>query len=134
MEGRILRRLRRTSRSTGIALVAASMLMLQAVLGAVALGTAHTAPLVDIFGNPLCITSATGPTDPHDERSAAALPDCCTSACSMFAPLMNDSRVAHSLPNPLAVPAPLDFAFDPIALRPSPDHDPGSPRAPPLTA
>lgn len=105
------------------------MLVVQAMLAAFAVGAAAAAPMLDAFGNPLCIAgmAASGTGDSPD----SALPGCCTGACGMVAPLAPASPAARSLANPLA------FSIDAPrgSMRAAPpaaeDHDPGSPRAPP---
>lgn len=114
----------------GVALVAGYMLVLQALLGAFALGTAAAAPMLDVFGNPLCVTGDSLP----GERDHTALPDCCVTACGMFAPATPDDSSARSLANPLAqaattLPRPEPDACRAFAL----ERGPGNPRAPPLT-
>jgi hypothetical protein len=106
------------------------MLVMQALLGALAIGSAAADPMVDAFGNPLCVTS--DQQDPSGGRDHTAMPDCCTSACSMVAPALTGERDAHYLANPLRIPAPATFDIGSRAAQPAPDHDPGSPRAPPL--
>lgn len=117
-----------------VALVAAYMLVLQMLFGAFALGAAAASPMLDLFGNQLCVTSSetdAGDATPGDH---SALPDCCTVACNMFAAATAADRHAHSLANPLVVSivdrvrlfgdAQRDFALQ---------RGPGSPRGPPLT-
>lgn len=116
-----------------VALVAAYMLVLQALFGAFAFGAAAS-PMVDVFGNPLCVTSGeTGEIDgvPGDH---SALPDCCGVACGMFAAATAADRQLHSLENPLAFSVVdrvrgFDDARRDFALQ----RGPGSPRGPPRT-
>lgn len=116
-----------------VALIAAVLLVLQAFAASVAIGSsAPASPLLDAFGNPLCITSHQAP---EQERPAhAALPDCCTVSCSMFAAAMDGERAEISLANPLPVTdSSRHAAFD---INPEPNQAarrPGSPRSPPLT-
>lgn len=90
-------------------------------------------PTLDAFGNPLCITSIDhdGTSPPGDH---SALPNCCTLGCNMPSHLLvadpsGDTGLRWSLSSD-------DIRFD---LAQSfhihgPEHNPGSPRAPPLTA
>jgi hypothetical protein len=105
------------------------MLVLQTVAGAVALG--QGTPPLDIFGNPLCITSASGHTAPA-KTEHPALTECCTLGCNMV------SAVAMSPPDGagLSLGRQLETSIIFMAPRPdapiAPEHDPGNPRAPPL--
>lgn len=117
----------------GFALVAAYMLVLQAMLGAFAMGAATASPMLDAFGNPLCITSTDAAVQSDGGRDHGTLPDCCGSACGMLAPLTVEDRTPHSLFNPIAPVQHVEFARDAAVYPPAPDHDPGNPRAPPFT-
>lgn len=118
----------------GVAFVAAYMLMLQALVGSFAFGVAANAsPLLDAFGNPLCITSAESAALSED-GGHSALPECCTAACGMFAHLTVEDRTPHSLDNPLPAVAQGVATFDARVVTPVLDHDPGKPRAPPFAA
>lgn len=120
---------RRKGFGFGVALVAALMLVLQTVAGAVALG--QGTPPLDIFGNPLCITSASGHTAPAKSEHPA-LTECCTLGCNVV------SVVAVTPPDGtgLLLGRQLETSIVFMALRPdasiAPEHDPGNPRAPPL--
>lgn len=119
----------------GIALVASYMLVLQALIGAFALGAAAASPMLDAFGNPLCITSSDSTKSGSDNTSHSAVPDCCTVACSMFAPVTTDERTPSFVINPLeSAGDTLTPAFDTVQRLLSPERGPGSPRSPPLTA
>lgn len=112
------------------------MLVLQALIGGFAAGSAAAnPPMLDIFGNPLCINDHVSVESGADRNTHTALPDCCTTACSLFAPITTEDRAAHSLANPLAAgraqPQPPVVA---VARDGMPDHPPGRPRAPPATA
>jgi hypothetical protein len=118
---------------TFAALVAACVIVLQSFFTAWAAGAMPIQPMLDIFGNPLCITSLDkgnkGPVGDHSK-----LPDCCTFGCTMGSSVLAVAPTEHAEPlRPLLrsrVVAPL-YRTDAIQI---PDHDPGSPRAPPLTA
>jgi hypothetical protein len=120
--------------SKGVALVAAYMLVLQALFGSFAAAHAAATPLLDDFGNPLCITSHAPGHSGGDGRDHSGLPDCCAPGCGMFAPVTLGDREPHALSNPLtvayavAIAASVSVAADDIACRP------GSPRAPPFAA
>lgn len=117
-----------------VALAAAYILILQSVVGALALGAGPKGPLLDIFGNPLCITSADHGEQGPARHDKAPLPDCCTAACSMFAPAFLPARSSGHVANPLPIGAePLGPVAE-IAPRSALEHDPGSPRAPPALA
>lgn len=120
---------RRRGTRFGVALAAALMLVLQTAAAALALG--QGTPPLDIFGNPLCITSASGHTAPAKSEHPS-LPECCTLGCNMF------SMATGSPPNGAGfrVERPLEarIVFQSPRLDPSiaPEHDPGNPRAPPV--
>jgi len=115
-----------------VALVAAYMLILQGLFGAFALGAAAALPMLDAFGNPLCITSSDPTASDTDDTSHSAVPDCCTVACSMFTSVATDERPAASVFNPLAATdASLAPRIDLVAQLLSPKQNPGSPRSPP---
>lgn len=128
--------MRLSGRSTGsssVAFVAAWMLVLQVLLGGFALGAAAS-PLLDTFGNPLCITSSDAPAAGLGHTEHTTLPDCCTVACSPFAQAANDGR-AHSIANPLRAATPrLHAAFDAVGPAFALDPGSGSPRSPPPMA
>jgi len=122
---------RTTKRHAATAFVAGYMLVLQLLLGGFMLGAANSGPMIDVFGNPLCITSG---EVHHDGSSNSDLPGCCFGPCSMFAPLAGGEPQQHVLENPLphvaSIMPPQDAQSDPAAA----DNLPGNPRAPPLTA
>jgi len=112
-----------------VAFVATYMLVFQGLLGAVALGDAKASPMLDAFGNPLCITSTDSDSD---DRTHTGLPDCCTVSCSMFAVASAGDRSSNSFSNPL--PTATAALFPPVEVGTSPftlDREQGSPRAPP---
>ncbi|SFI63236.1 hypothetical protein [Aerobium aerolatum] len=119
----------------GIAFIASYMLVLQVLVGAFAMGAATASPMLDIFGNPLCITSSSSSESDGDRSTHTALPDCCTVACSMFAPATaQDGNPANWLSNPLVIET-TRVSTPADSLPPSSPLDvgPGSPRAPPAT-
>jgi hypothetical protein len=121
----------RRRRRAATAFVAGYMLVLQLLLGGFMLGAANSGPMLDVFGNPLCITSG---EVHHDGSSNSDLPGCCFGPCSMFAPLAGGEPQQLVLENPLpqgaSILRPQDAQGDPAAA----DDLPGNPRAPPLTA
>lgn len=128
-----LRLFRRYSGRTGIALVAAYLLVVQALLGSFALGIAAASPLLDAFGNPLCITTTDAAGTDTDRGIHDAVPDCCTVACSMFAPAPLHQHGAGLAPNPTAVSVAVPSVRSASAgPRLHPARSPGSPRSPPF--
>lgn len=122
----------RHKQGSTVAFIAALVLVLQSFLSAWATGSYAATPMLDAFGNPLCITSAdhdgTTPANDHSK-----MPACCTFGCNMASPLLAaspDDRIG--LLRPLSSD---DIRFDLFEafLIQGPDYDPGSPRAPPLT-
>ncbi|MEP9375045.1 hypothetical protein [Mesorhizobium sp. KR1-2] len=107
------------------------MLVLQTVVGALALGTGPAE--LDAFGNPLCIASTDHSGAGPKGSDHSKLTDCCAFGCSMFASAFaapSEGTVEFRLPV-VSVPLPGEYktSFAPVR-----DHDPGNPRAPPLTA
>lgn len=112
-----------------IALVAAAVLVLQSVFSAWALGA--TQPMLDAFGNPLCITSADGHSPGPSDHSK--LPNCCALGCmgvSHALPVSGDADVV--LVHPIDGSRTVYSGQRQIFVAPA-DHNPGSPRAPPQT-
>lgn len=136
MEITVLRAFRLKTWTMGVALVASYMLVLQVLVGAFAMGAATASPMLDVFGNPLCITSSGAAESDSDRTTHSVLPDCCTVACSMFTPATAEDRtVTNWLSNPLDaatshLPAPINAPTPDAPL----DRGPGNPRAPPATA
>lgn len=116
-----------------IAFIAAVLLVLQAFAASLAIGSSASAsPLLDAFGNPLCITSHQAPE--QDGPGHTALPDCCTVSCSMFAAATDGERTEISLANPLPVAdSSRHAAFDITPESNQAARRPGSPRSPPPT-
>jgi len=116
----------RTNQMPWIALVAAMLMLVQSVAASFAARAVH--PVLDAFGNPLCIarTDHKAPQSDHGK-----VPGCCILNCGTLA-----SAIA-----PPPDKAWLDLGFDTAPIRFAPvlaeidiasnDHDPGSPRAPP---
>ena len=120
---------------TGVALVAACMLVLQALIGSFAVGAAAASPMLDAFGNPLCISSASAADPMPLESDRGAMPDCCAVSCSMFAPLVADQPHAHSLSNPLEIgSSEQNLSHRYTGPAPVFERGPGSPRSPPATS
>lgn len=121
-------------RHRSTAIFAALMLAVQLLAGGFAVGAAAAgSPMLDAFGNPLCITSSDVP-DAGDQNGHSGLPDCCTPGCSMFAPAAGPDRAPAALSNPLDGPTSIVIGTSVSPVATLPDHDPGNPRAPPLHA
>ena len=117
--------------SVRFVLVLAAMFLLQSLLGAVSQSMAG--PL-DQFGNPLCITSMdhAGSQSDHGGKHQAA--ECCTLGCSVLSgAIATPPDQAPILLGRMVVVERLDERYRRDALI-APDHDPKSPRAPPLSA
>lgn len=120
-------------RGSAAVLVAACILVLQAFLSAWAFAAAPDRPVLDAYGNPLCITSGVheNTTPPGDHSK---LGGCCTFSCSASASLLTAlPGGTPGLHSPLPAAPALRRYGDRIE-RHKPDHDPGSPRAPPILA
>lgn len=128
-----MKHLRHIGTGKGVAFAAAWLLIVQMVAGAFLLGSANATPMVDAFGNPLCITSEATDGNPDDGRRYAGLPDCCSTLCGMAAPATPDDRTPRFLANPLTSVSVDHVGEDDHLGIVAPDHDPGSPRAPPAS-
>lgn len=117
---------------TFVALVAALVILLQGLTTAWADGRMAGAPLLDIFGNPICLTDSVDQSPTGDDH--AKVPNCCTFGC----PVAASALTAPPAQADVAAPHADSHAEAPQRLRTvvlvPPDHDPGNPRAPPLTA
>ncbi|WP_343805658.1 hypothetical protein [Paenochrobactrum glaciei] len=120
-------------RGKGIALVAALLLVLQSLTGALASGYAASSPMLDAFGNPLCITASVTLDNSSDQTDQRMMPDCCTIGCNMFAPVLTDHPDGHCLGNPL-LPHNSGFKLSADLILHSSliEASPGSPRSPPF--
>ena len=115
-----------------VVFVAALILFAQSFLSGWSTGAMAGTPMLDAFGNPLCITSTDQGGAPAGDHSK--LPNCCTFGCSTVSPVLAAPDFdSTSLVRRLVISSVL-FAIGQDLVIPSPDHDSGSPRAPPLTA
>jgi len=120
----------KTGRRMATALVAAYLLVLQALLGGLAAGThAGAGVTVDAFGQVICRGASAGTNGPADP--AHHTPDCCTTGCQT-------SAVTGLPPVALALGTPIETASY-LASRPRADsaprgleHRPHNARAPPI--
>lgn len=120
-------------RGKGISLVAAFLLVLQSLTGALASGYAAGSPMLDAFGNPLCITENITPDNSSDQTDQRMIPDCCTINCNMFAPILSDDPESHSLGNPLVSrQSGVKITIDSILKGSLISNNSGSPRSPPV--
>ncbi len=127
---------RKDSSRTFVALAAAFVIVLQSFATAWASGSMPSGAMLDAFGNPLCVTSADQPSvalgDSGPSGDHSKMPNCCTLGCSMVSPLLvtpADDAGAWRLDT-----AEADLVTFAVIVVTFPDHDPGNPRAPPLTA
>lgn len=122
---------RRKGWGFGVALAAALMLILQTAAASLALG--QGTPPLDIFGNPLCITTSTEHTAPA-KGEHPSLPECCTLGCSMFSSVLASPSTGIALLAEHRREAPVVFRAARLDPSTAPEYDPGNPRAPPLAA
>jgi hypothetical protein len=119
--------------SVVFASIAAYALVVQMLLGSFLLGSAVAAPVLDDFGNPLCITHAGG-SGQSDHKDGSKLPECCTQACSVLAPALAPQFSDNFLNNRLEATSkllPIEVDTGPFER---PETSPGNPRAPPQAA
>lgn len=110
-----------------IATVALVMLVQSFVL-AWSAAAAPSRPMLDIFGNPLCITSVEHDGEPQDHSK---LPNCCTSGCGLAswflaAPELQSTQVEWTGPALFQAPR-----FSRSVVSSLPPERPGRPRGPP---
>lgn len=112
-----------------MALVAAWMLVLQGLLGAFASAATPPGANLDVFGNPLCITS----TDAHGlgDDAYKGMPPCCLGVCVPLTALSDDTRAPHELENPLVLSLDATPAEKFETARFEPRHAATRQRAPP---
>lgn len=108
------------------AFLAINLFVFQLLLASLS-AQASTTPMLDAFGNPLCITS----TQQSDDN--LPIPDCCTLSCSMFAVTENDDLKSNSV----KIPFRLEITLIERSLIVSSGYDkaasnPASPRYPPI--
>lgn len=121
--------------SLRVALAAAYMLVLQSIVGALALGIGPDASQVDAFGNPLCITSTDATDGGMGGADHSKLPNCCTFGCSLFSSaLATPPESGTSVVRRADQSDGLARGYDLLPAVSARDHEPGSPRAPPLMA
>ena len=123
---------RRRRWSLAAAAVAACLLVLQSVLGALAYGTGPEAAQLDVFGNVICTHTGTGtlPTG----SVGHSVPPCCAYGCMV-------ATAVFSAP-PLSLAIARDIAFEPVSFRRTRlqvlqvarTRSPANPRAPPAAA
>jgi hypothetical protein len=114
------------------ALAAACLFLLQSTAGASAFATGPRAPVIDAFGNPLCITSGEHTNGGGDQHQMP--PQCCGPGCtaSSAMPGAPPAEPSHALASPAHVVA-VFHRFD--VPRPNARSGwPGNPRGPPLAA
>lgn len=115
------------------ALVAAFVLVLQSSLTVWASAAAPAEPMLDSWGNVLCITGM-DQDDGNPANNHSGMLDCCTFGCgASSATLAVPSGASIALPPPPIRSDALWTACNAATVQ-TPDHDPGSPRAPPVMA
>jgi len=115
---------------TFVALLAALAVVLQVAAASFASGAMAAPQLLDVFGNPICLTDGHGgPSGDHHP----GMPDCCQFGCASSAAAVPVSSGEAALRRPLAF-LHKDAGDGAVVALSAPDHDPGNPRAPPLTA
>lgn len=123
----------RHKRGSLTALVAAFVLVLQSSLTVWAAAVAPADPMLDSWGNVLCITGMDQEGD-NPATGHSGMLDCCTLGCgASSAALAAPSGVSIVLLPPPVRLGTLQVAHKAVIVQ-IPDHDPGNPRAPPLTA
>jgi hypothetical protein len=118
--------------SIAVALVAAWLLVLQSVLGALAIGNGPQPAQLDAFGNVICAHDGAAELpagDPHQQP----ISPCCSLGCLLSGAAFSPPPTAFALARDVSFEA-VAFAvpFAAPALFPR-EHAAANPRAPPLT-
>jgi hypothetical protein len=120
-------------RDRTVAFAALVILLLQGFLTAWTTGAmAAGAMATDAWGNPLCITGTEDGSSP--DGGAIKVPNCCTMGCGMSAWVLPQPSLADQAIRVELTGTEIRFFATNPPIGSSRDHDPGSPRAPPLTA
>ena len=117
-----------SNRTFWIALVAAGLVVLQLAVGPAA--AKPGAVELDAFGNPVCSNGRADHGIPGDHRPC----DCCLFGSCWVAPASLGGRDAFFVVRPRVGAGEPPDREHPVACVTRDDHDPGRPRAPPLTA
>ncbi|WP_321337232.1 DUF2946 family protein [Breoghania sp.] len=114
-----------------VAIIAAYMLVVQSLVGAVALGHGPETVALDFFGNPICSSNA-GQTAPASDDDRSKIPDCCRGGTCLAGHALPGriDTVSISFAFPSHIERPPIEATLPIVLCRS--YSPAQPRAPPL--
>lgn len=119
--------------SIAVALVAAWLLVLQSVFGALAFGSSPQAAQLDAFGNIICTHDGAAELpagDPHQQT----VPPCCALGCLLSGAAFSPPPAVFALAGSIVYEA-VAFAIFSVAPVPFPrEHTAANPRAPPLTA
>ncbi len=121
-------RFRRNVWKDVVALVAAALFILQSLAAA----RAEHPVLLDIFGNPICVTGIDGADHSVPQPGGHADQNCCMLGCAATGTALATAPAAFaavSRHESAIVHVPVDGI-----VVPAPGHRPGSPRAPPLVA
>lgn len=121
-------------RDRTVAFAAAFVLLLQAFFTAWATGAAASGAMpVDAWGNPLCITAADDAA-PGGESGAVEIANCCAMGCGVSATALPGPAGAMLAAADVRFGTGTRFVASDRSLDHGRDHDPGAPRAPPVTA
>jgi hypothetical protein len=114
------------------AILAAVLFVVQMMISSWAMAGSVGQPMVDAFGNPLCVTDADGnPVGPSKDHRE--LPACCAIGCSAFSASLLAPPVETASASLVAAGRPIFVLVRPVDPAARFDHDPGNPRAPPVT-
>lgn len=114
------------------AILAAMLFVVQMMVSSWAMAGSVGQPMVDAFGNPLCVTDADGnPVGPSKDHGK--LPACCAIGCTAFSASLPASLVDPTPDSPVPSAEPAFGLPRAVGALVRLDHDPGNPRAPPVT-
>lgn len=116
-----------------VAIGAAILIALQTLLGTFAMAANSATPMVDAFGNKLCINSIENQDlDSAPSKDRSLLPECCTLACGLVHAVVPTDASGAVLFNPLEEPLKQTIVRFAEPFRSALDSLPGNPRAPPF--
>lgn len=116
-----------------VAFVAALAIFVQTFGAAHAAGAMPFGPVLDAFGNPLCLSSAGETGGPsHGDGKSGSFADCCTLGCASVSPALAGAD-APEAGHVVRQDTGSRLIWTSVTSHPSPDrYEPSQPRAPPL--
>lgn len=120
---------RASTRRMIVALATSCLLLLQTLGTSLAMGSMANGPMLDSFGNVLCLSASTQQQNAH---SGSAVPACCALGCQLANILLGAPPEHLSLVAQIRSGALIKSSHGNQIILVRPDHDPSQPRAPPF--